>query len=310
MGLEKRMVTATPTGVHVGTFTPGSPAWHAARANGVGGSEVAPILGLSPFESRFSLWHRKKGTIPPLDLKDEMEWGIRLEPTIAQKYADAHPDLTVVDCGTYRHKDRPWQIANPDRFTLDKGGRLVKPVEIKYSLYGDGFGEPGSDQIPHHYWTQAQWYLDTLGLDEIDVAVFIGASATYAEYTIKADPADQAFYREQVKDFLDDLGTGTLPNLDGHEATYQAVKELHPEIDGSTAELPDALAEDYLDAIHAKKDAAENARLASARVAQHIGGAQYATWRGTRLASRRAKKGGTPYLQAERNLDAIELPAA
>ena len=58
-------VLDTPTGVLIGTFSPGSEEWLAARADGLGGSEVAAVLGLSPFESRFSLWHRKAGRVGP-----------------------------------------------------------------------------------------------------------------------------------------------------------------------------------------------------------------------------------------------------
>ena len=34
------------TATLIGHFEPGSPEWHAARATGLGGSEVAPVLGL------------------------------------------------------------------------------------------------------------------------------------------------------------------------------------------------------------------------------------------------------------------------
>jgi putative phage-type endonuclease len=298
------MTIETPTGRYVGTFTPGSEQWHAARAHGVGGSEVAPILGLSPFESRFSLYHRKAGTIPPLDLKDEMEWGTRAEPMIAQKYADEHPEVTVVTSGTYVHQTRPWQVLNPDRFIM-AGGIAVKPLELKYSLYGDGWGKPGTEDIPIYYRTQALYYCDGLGFDEIDVAVFIGGAAEYREYTIRANPAESAEHREAVQDFLDDLDTGTLPDLDGHTATYQAVKELHPEIDGKTREVPTAVALAYIDGIRGKKAAEVAARYAAAQLADYIGEAQHATWNQARIASRQARGDGLPYLVAARNLDQL-----
>jgi putative phage-type endonuclease len=294
----------TPTGVHLGTWETGSPEWLEVRRNGVGGSEVSAILGLSPFDSRFALYHRKVGTLPPLDLKDEMEWGHRLEPVIARKYSDTHPEFEVVTCGTYAHRSRPWQILNPDRLALSSGA-VAKPVELKYSLYGDGWGRPGTEEIPIYYRTQSLWYLDGLGLDEIDVAVFIGGAADYREYTIHANPAEVAQHREAVKDFLDDIDTGTLPNLDGHTATYQAVKELHPDIDGSRVEVPTAIALAYIEAARGKKTAETAGRYAAAQLADYIGGAQHATWNGIRIASRQARGDGTPYLVAARNLDQL-----
>jgi hypothetical protein len=79
---------AAPAAELVGFFKPGTPDWHAAREHGIGGSEIAAILGMSKWESRFSLWHRKKGLIGPKAQNTEMEAGTRLEPAICRKFAD------------------------------------------------------------------------------------------------------------------------------------------------------------------------------------------------------------------------------
>jgi putative phage-type endonuclease len=99
----------------VGHFEHGLPEWHQARMGGIGGSEIAAVLGLSKWESHFSLWHRKQTLIPDRPDNPDTEWGTRLEPVILQAFADRHPEL-VVDTrpGTWRNTDRPWQIANPD----------------------------------------------------------------------------------------------------------------------------------------------------------------------------------------------------
>jgi putative phage-type endonuclease len=301
------MSVETPTGKWIGSFLAGSTEWHEARRNGVGGSEVAPIIGISPFESRFALWHRKKGTIPAIDLKDELEWGHRCEPMVAQKYADSHPEFKVVEVGTYCHVTRAYQIANPDRLLIGPSG-AVKPLEIKYSLFGDGWGKEGTEEIPPYYRTQALHYIDTLGFSEIDVAVFIGGSATYREYTIRENLEEQAWLREQVKDFLDDLDTGTLPDIDGHDATYQAIKELHPEIDGETVEVPASIAFDYITTRQRAEEARTEAQRCTGQLADYIGNAKRATFGGKTIASRQARGDGTPYLVAARNLSAVLTP--
>lgn len=85
----------------LGWFEPGTDEWHAARANGIGGSEIAAVLGLSPYESRFSLWHRKKGLIGPVEETEEMYWGKEHEPAICRRFAREHPDLDVTPAPTY-----------------------------------------------------------------------------------------------------------------------------------------------------------------------------------------------------------------
>src|SRR5690606_22150337 len=96
---------------YLGTFPAGSPEWLALRADGLGGSEIAAVLGLSPFESRFSLWHRKRGEAAPQAETEERKSGKYFEPGIVEWFRDTHPDYRVRRAGTYRSKARPWQIA-------------------------------------------------------------------------------------------------------------------------------------------------------------------------------------------------------
>ena len=65
--------------------------WHEIRAQHVGGSEVAALFtkdggtSLSPYQTRFELWHVKAGTIPAEDLSDNerVQAGNFMEPAIA-----------------------------------------------------------------------------------------------------------------------------------------------------------------------------------------------------------------------------------
>ena len=79
-------MTAQP----IPSYIPGSPQWHEQRRAALGGSEIAAVLGLSPFESKFALWHRKAGLTEPIDDSPEMEWGRRLEAAIRDKWLDDH----------------------------------------------------------------------------------------------------------------------------------------------------------------------------------------------------------------------------
>src|SRR5205823_13949319 len=85
-GRQVMTAVARDLPVFVGDFEPGSPEWHAARARGLGGSEIAAVLGLSPWESKFSLWHRKMGLASPVVETDEMYWGKLHEPTILAEW--------------------------------------------------------------------------------------------------------------------------------------------------------------------------------------------------------------------------------
>lgn len=293
------------TATLLGHFEVASPEWHAARASGLGGSEIAPVLGLSPWESRFSLWHRKAGMVGPVEESPEMEWGKRLEPVILQKYRDAHPELDFrTRNGTFAHDQRPWQIANPDLLAADR------VVEAKFSMFGDGWGDPGTDQVPIYYRTQVLWYLDVLGHQRADICVLIGG-ADYREYVIEYDPAEAQLLRDAAVEFLDTIARAERPDIDAHSATYQVVREMHPLIDEADVELGNELAVQYIIARRSLKDATEAEQLARSLIADAMGNAKRAVWDGRTIASRQARGDGDPHVVAARNLhDLLEGAAA
>lgn len=128
--------------------------WHALRAPRVGGSEVPALLGVSPFLSRWQLWHQKKGTLAPDDLSsnERVILGSELEAGIANA---AHRILgrTLRKVRRYlAHPKIPGFGASLDYETSDGAGWV--PVEIKLiaesTFYKDWVeGEDGRIPPPH-----------------------------------------------------------------------------------------------------------------------------------------------------------------
>lgn len=288
--------------VLLGTYEPGTPEWDTARRLRVGGSEVAAVLGLSPWESPFSLWWRKRGGIPPATDNNLMWWGRALEPVIADRFALEHPELDVQRCGTYVHRDRDYQLISPDRIGFDDAGGWHL-VEIKTAYDGEHWGDEDTEDVPVNYRCQVMWSMDVFGADRCWLVVYFGGGR-YREYRIAYDPTDARILRKRVVEFIATVEAGQAPEIDSHPATYEAIRELHPDIDDVDVTLPADLAESYLAARALKATAAEECALTTARVADHIGAARRAlhspdgdtTPRA--IATRVAKKGGTPYLRA------------
>lgn len=289
----------------IGRFPAGSPEWHRARAQGLGGSEIAAVVGLSPLESRFSLWHRKAGNIGPVvEETPEMEWGKRLEDAVATKWLDEWEKqwpafASLSRRSTYHHDDRPWQIANPDLLTEST------LLEVKTSPFGDGWGDDGTDEVPPHVRCQAAWYGDVFGFDVVHVAVLIGGY-DFRRYTIELETAELVWLRTEGRLFLDSIAAGDAPDIDEHGATYWAVRELHPDIEPEDVEVGDHVAEPYVAARHALKAAEAEEQRTKSVLADALGNGRRALWRGTPIASRQARGEGTPYVVAARNLPTIE----
>lgn len=63
--------------------------WHALRADDLTSTDVAALFGLSPYRTRFELWHEKRaGEIVSIDDNDRMLWGRRLQDAIAAGIAE------------------------------------------------------------------------------------------------------------------------------------------------------------------------------------------------------------------------------
>lgn len=287
--------------VVLGWFEPGSDAWHAARANGIGGSEIAAVLGLSPHESRFSLWHRKKGLIGPVEESPQMRWGKKHEPTICDEFAELHPEFIVHGSPTFACGE---QIANPDRllYAPDDDPDRAEPVallEAKTAYDDEGWGEEGTDQIPVWYRAQCLWYLDVLGVDRCHVAVLIGLS-DYREYVVEYDPTEAQLLREAGARFMNDLARDVRPDIDGHSATYQAIREIPDGLDPVDVEIPTLLR----DRFHAAQDAAwaaeDELTACKGELLDWIGTGQRAVCERQRIATRTVRDGSTYSLMPAR----------
>lgn len=281
--------------VHLGTYEAGSPEWHGARAGAITGSRIAAVMGLSPWESRFSLWHRMAGLISDEVENDLMRWGKLLEPVILGEYARQNEAELDTRPGTWRSTARRWQVANVDAL----GHRIV---EAKYSPMSEGWGEPDTDQIPVYYRAQCLWYLDTFGgpeagFERADVAVFFGVSG-YAEYHVDYSPDECALMRAEARAFLDTLPSGenpgVRPDLDAHSSTYQTVRELHPDIEDEAIEVDGEIGRAYVDAIADAKAADAEKDRAAAALLDVMGRARRACLDGDQIAMRVPGRGDKP----------------
>ncbi|GAB2918254.1 YqaJ viral recombinase family protein [Nonomuraea fastidiosa] len=307
----------TPTGRFLGRWPSGSPEWHEARRHRIGGSDVAAIIGLSKWQSRYSLWCEKAGLIEPDQQTAEQSRGHFLESGVAEWFSHEHPEYKLVEAGTWVHADEDWMLANPDRLLL-QDGRVVGGLEIKTDESGREWGEPGTAEIPVHYTAQVQWYMATLGLDWWKVAVLVGRGLEFREYHITFDPDDAEWMREQAEAFLLSIAWDEMPPVDGHKATVRALRKRHPAIDDDLVyDIPDDLAAAWLPLLAEEKAAAAQLKEAKERAAQAraelldaMGLAGRARYGAAIVARRQAKGGGIPYLVVESDLPTPDLQGA
>lgn len=286
----------------LGWFEPGTPGWHAARAAGIGGSEIAAVMGISPYESRFSLWHRKQGLIAPVEESEVMYWGKVHEPAICARFAELHPERFVSMAPTYAAADHPWMIANPDRLIVPAPGadHCVEIVEAKTARDDHEWGEPGTDDIPVHYRAQCLWYMRVLRGTRCHVPVLI-AGSEYREYVIEYDQAEADLMQAAGAEFMQTIRQHERPDIDGHSATFQTIKALPEGQDDIDIEVSTARRDRYFAALAAAKTAEEEKRAAAGFLLDEIGTGRRAVCERRTVATRTVRDGRTHSLQPARN---------
>ncbi len=139
------------------------------RALTVGGSDVAGILGISPFRTPLDVWREKcLGQRDHIDTPGTRA-GTRFEPYVLAAYAAQLPAGSTVAKPDPLVRDH--LRASPDGIATVRGWPRL--VEIKTTVFAQDWGASNSEDVPLHYAVQAMWYLDLLELEEADFPVLM-----------------------------------------------------------------------------------------------------------------------------------------
>lgn len=218
------------TAEFVGSFDSGSEDWLALRKQGITGTDVGTLLGVNPYESAYALYHKKLGLIDDrVPDNNRMKLGRYLETPLLEIYQDNNPEMTVVQVGTYRNKERTWQIANPDALAYLDDKLYIVEVKTSRQYW---------DEIPPHYKAQVMHYADVFSADGIIFVTLEGGD--YKEYTLDIDQDAIEIQRALSETFWEDnLANQKVPEWDGSESTYNTVRELSSASDEGSVNLGD-----------------------------------------------------------------------
>ena len=273
---------------------PGSPEWLRFMT----ASKISAVVGTSPYESRFSLWHRMHGDIGPQGVNPQMTVGNVLEPALIAWFAAQHPETEVLPGAWVVHESVEWAAATPDGFAGDD------LLEVKTAR--DAW-EWSDESVPAGYRDQCQWQMWVTGARVVHVAALVAMELV--ERTVAYDAERVEFLAAAAEQFMASLAANQAPDIDGSTFTYQAIREMHPEIDDVEVEIPDDLAREWLEARHWATTQADQEAALRNQIADLMGTARRATWQGRPIFNRQARGNGTPYLVVARNLPPIGVAA-
>jgi putative phage-type endonuclease len=278
--------------VLLGDFANGSQEWHDLRnePGSVGGSDIAPIAGLSTWESAITKWAKKTGQIPDeVTPNMSMKLGTILESPILNLFAAENPELEIYETGTWANKENPWARSNPDGLYKDADGNWGI-VEVKFSRdYWSG--------VPQAYRAQVLWYMRVFGIKQAKLVALAGSS--YMEFDIEWDEFEAQTLWDAAVRFRQACLDMKMPYWDGSNSTLETIRALSPGIVDTEVDLDD-LGMHYLNSVDEYEKANAKMTDLKARVINAMDGAKRGLVFGEHLLSLRSRAGGAPYLHHEK----------
>jgi putative phage-type endonuclease len=189
--------------------------WLKIRKQGIGASDAAAAVGISPYQSPLELWMIKTGRdglLPapdPDDIQSPLYWGTLLEPKVAEAYAKITGNKVRRVNAVLQHPDddKPWMLANLDYAVV--GNDDVQILECKTT--GQYGAKLWADGVPEYIQCQVQHQLAVTGKQAADVAVLICGQELQI-HRIKRDEALIAHLCELEREFWQQVETDTPPD--------------------------------------------------------------------------------------------------
>lgn len=180
--------------------------WLNQRRTGIGGSDVAPILGVSKFRSCLDVYLDKIGATVDTEETSPMRWGTLLEPVILNEFLYQTGESLAQNPGFLRSHQHEFMVANLDGLT--QSGAII---ECKTARSTDGWGEVMTDEIPIYYITQVQHYMAVTGAELTYVPALIGGS-DFRIYKVEADKDLQEMMIEKESQFWNQVVNKIQPD--------------------------------------------------------------------------------------------------
>ncbi len=173
--------------------------WLEYRRQGIGGSDAAAVLGISPFLTCRDLYYDKLKLLPPTD--DE-NWAAKrigklLEPAVSEIFAYRTGLKVYRKPFMYRHPQYPWMLADLDYAVEERDGSF-SILECKSTNYNarSNWWYNKQEIVPAYYETQGRHYLAVMNCKRVYFCCLYGNTEDEAE--IRVLDRDMSYEEELI----------------------------------------------------------------------------------------------------------------
>lgn len=197
--------------------------WLAGRGRGIGGSEAAAAVGMSPWQTPLELWKLKIGVEQPKDLSNNaaVQQGNRMEPAIRGFFSAMYPEFSV-DYHAFDilyQEERPWLFATLDGELTDFDGRKGI-LEIKTATPNGkaGWDAWSNGNMPQHYYIQTLHQMLATGYEYVRLFAALysmSGDITLRQYEIEREDvaADLAWLAKEEEAFWGKVERQEMPSM-------------------------------------------------------------------------------------------------
>lgn len=244
------------------------------RADKIGSSDAAAILGLDPYRSAADVWLEKTGQADGFGGNEHTERGNLLEPAV-RLWAGAklgklmHSDVNCV------HPSR-LLAANLDAAVYDSIGRsVVEIVEVKTTVNCDEWGEAGTDQVPERVLVQVHHQFACVPSATVAWVPVLMPGFQSFDFRMYRVERNDDLARMVERAGLDFMRRHVIPGVrpDDFKPSLEVLRRVRRE-PNKTVPVDDAVLDNYVTARAAKKQAEEIYERAQADLIAALGDAE------------------------------------
>ena len=256
--------------------------WMYYRNNGITGSRIAAIMGVSPFDTPLSVYLEMTGQAKPKEQTESMYFGTVLEDFIGWEFANRTGFQIEKINAILQHPIYEKFLANIDFEVLAEDSAILECKNV-----GEYMHKEWKDGAPRYYYMQGQWYLGVTGLKTVYFAALCGGN----KFIIHKYGRDEKLIEEMYEKATDFWYCHIEPQfppeaIAGDSATLFSFYPQHEE--GKTIELDDeesSLAGDLWTAKVAVERAEQMFEIAKVKLQERMGDAEVVNYNGLPVAT-------------------------
>ena len=207
--------------------------WLRERKKGIGGSDVAAILGLSKWKSAYDIWVDKTTDVLQEEYSNEsIYWGNVLEEIVAQEFSKQTGVKVRRNNKILQHPEYYWMRASIDRKIVGENALLECKTTSEYNK-----NEWKDDEIPLNYILQCMHYLAVTGFEKCYIACLVGGRHFIYKEILRNEEVIKVLVEKERIFWQEHVEKNIPPEVDGSESCKKLLDSQYEPVDNLEVDL-------------------------------------------------------------------------